>query len=157
MPGYFISPSNEIIKVAHLHINTVFEKPELFGWTEENLRSVFRKHSEKIGLEGKARREILSEIIEKGFIRIRYRERAMSFTFQLSNYNDQSKAALKMFTIKLLNGDLGWRPEKNTGFRIIDLNGNVLTGNFYTLSDLVNGILENQRPLPIVLPMQPKE
>ena len=71
MAAYWISPKGEIINVAQNHIATVIENPETFDLTFEKIKEVYDSYGEPIGLEGKAREEIMLELIRNGWIRIR--------------------------------------------------------------------------------------
>jgi len=70
--AYFISPKNgEVIYVPHSHIALVISKPEKFGLNFEYVKGIYDKYDEKLGIEGRARREIILHLIDQGFIRIR--------------------------------------------------------------------------------------
>lgn len=71
MAAYWISPKGEIINVAQNHIATVIENPETFGLTFEGIKEVYDSYGEPIGLEGKAREEIMLNLIREGWTRIR--------------------------------------------------------------------------------------
>ena len=62
--AFFISPGGEIIPATINHIQKVSETPELFNLTKEEIESIFKKFDEPIGLEGKARNQILAGLIE---------------------------------------------------------------------------------------------
>ena len=59
MAAFFISPSGEIIYVGTTHIAKVISNPEKFDMSFEAIEKLYRQYGEKVGLEGKARREIL--------------------------------------------------------------------------------------------------
>ena len=59
MAAFFISPSGEIIYVGTTHIAQVISNPEKFGMSFEAIKKIYQQNDERIGLEGKARREIL--------------------------------------------------------------------------------------------------
>ena len=73
--AYFISPySGQIICVPGSHIYTVIRHPKVFGLNSRYIEKMYKKYNERIGLEGKARRDILLFLIsEKGWIRLRRR------------------------------------------------------------------------------------
>ena len=54
------------------HIRAVLDYPQLFETDKESLLQEFRKHQEKIGFEGKARREIIEKLLSDGWVRIRH-------------------------------------------------------------------------------------
>jgi len=69
--AFFISPDSIIIPVYINHITTVFMNPEIFDYTAEEVRAIYKKHNETLGLEVKARKEILTALIERKWIRLR--------------------------------------------------------------------------------------
>jgi hypothetical protein len=74
LPGnaYFIHPyRGQVIYVPHSHISLVISNPEKFRLNFEYIKTIYEKYGERIGLEGRARREILLHLIDRGFIRIR--------------------------------------------------------------------------------------
>ena len=73
--AYFISPyAGQIICVPGSHIYTVIRHPKVFGLNSMYIQNLYRKYNERMGLEARARREILLLLIsEKGWIRLRRR------------------------------------------------------------------------------------
>jgi hypothetical protein len=70
--AYFIHPcGGQVIYVPHSHISLVISNPEKFNLNFDYIKTIYEKYGEKIGLEGRARREILLHLIDRGFIRIR--------------------------------------------------------------------------------------
>jgi hypothetical protein len=70
--AYFIHPcEGQVIYVPHSHISLVISNPEKFDLNFDYIKTIYEKYGEKIGLEGRARREILLNLIDQGFIRIR--------------------------------------------------------------------------------------
>jgi hypothetical protein len=69
--AFWITPSGKYISAGISHIDTVVKQPDIFGLTKTDIDTVYDKYSEKRYVEGKAREEIIKEIINKGFIRIR--------------------------------------------------------------------------------------
>ena len=70
--AYFIHPyKGQVIYVPHSHISLVISNPEKFHLNFDHVKAIYDKYEEKIGLEGRARREILLDLIDQGFIRIR--------------------------------------------------------------------------------------
>jgi len=79
--AYFISPDGEIIDVPLCHIASVIKSPDLFGLSPEKIAATYLKHDEPIGLEGKARLELLRQVIMSDWIRLRrYPNRQWSIT-----------------------------------------------------------------------------
>jgi hypothetical protein len=70
--AYFIHPcEGQVIYVPHSHISLVISNPEKFNLNFDYIKTIYERYGEKIGSEGKARREILLHMIDQGFIRIR--------------------------------------------------------------------------------------
>jgi len=70
--AYFIHPyKGQVIYVPRSHISLVISHPEKFHLSFDYIKTIYKKYEEKIGLEGRARREILLHLIDRGFIRIR--------------------------------------------------------------------------------------
>jgi hypothetical protein len=70
--AYWVSPGGEMFSVKSTHIEVVIKKPEIFGITHAYIKEVYKKYRETVGLEGKARDEIVESLINKRWMRIRY-------------------------------------------------------------------------------------
>jgi hypothetical protein len=70
-PAYWISPRGAILKSDITHIQAVLSNPEKFGYDMGYIRNVYDHYGEKFGIEGKAREEIITDLIRKGWIRMR--------------------------------------------------------------------------------------
>jgi hypothetical protein len=68
----WISPVGEILPVKSTHIEVVIKNPEVFEITRTYIKEVYKKYRETVGLEGKARDEIVEGLINKRWMRIRY-------------------------------------------------------------------------------------
>lgn len=72
--AFFISPTGELTGVGNnKHINIITSNPEKFGLTIEKTRNTYNRYGERMGTEGRAREEIILDLIEKGWIHIRKR------------------------------------------------------------------------------------
>jgi hypothetical protein len=80
----WISPTGRTIPVEYLHITEIINSPELFGYTLAEIRIIHDKFNEPLGSEANARNEIMSDLIRKGWIRIRYVSKHDSWTVQLN-------------------------------------------------------------------------
>lgn len=69
--AFWITPKGEIIGSMRSHISMVVSDPSKFGLTRDYIREIYEKYGEKVGFEGKAREEIMKQLISEGFIRIR--------------------------------------------------------------------------------------
>ncbi len=84
----WIAPDDKIIEVPITHIKRILENPEMFGLSKDKILATYKKYNEKVGLEGKARHEILLDLIKKGWIRIRYMPKNDSWTVEIYDYNE---------------------------------------------------------------------
>lgn len=70
--AYWINQRGKILDIGvGTHIDQVIKSPKSFGLTDRYIRGVYEKFGEPVSLEGKAREQIMQEIIKDGFIRIR--------------------------------------------------------------------------------------
>jgi len=71
--GFFISPVGKLIPVGGngTHIGTVIAHPSKFGLKKADIEKAYKKHKERLGIEGDAREEILKRLTKKGWIRLR--------------------------------------------------------------------------------------
>jgi len=70
--AYWVSPFGDMLSVKSTHIDVVIKNPEVFGITHAYIKGVYKKYRETVGLEGKARDEIVEDLINKRWMRIRY-------------------------------------------------------------------------------------
>jgi hypothetical protein len=92
---YWINPYGKILKQHNTtHIQSIVNKPDVFGVDKEWIESVYKKYNEPIGTEGRSREEIIDYVLKTGFIRVRlYTNKYWSIT--LSNFrNRRTKKAL---------------------------------------------------------------
>ena len=69
--AYWISPRGQIIDVPTRHITNVLENPKQFGLDKPYIVNLYKKHKEPMGLEGKAREEIMILLMKGGWLRVR--------------------------------------------------------------------------------------
>jgi hypothetical protein len=92
--AYWIDPDGTIIPLtADRHINEITNYPEKFGLTKEGIAAVYKKFNEPPGSEGKAREEIIFNLIKKGWIRIRYNSRG-SFVIQVWKADNRTQDSI---------------------------------------------------------------
>ena len=102
--AYWISPDSEIIPVEISHIQKVLQIPAVFNTTRKFLEKRYKAHSEKVGLEGKAREEIMTTLLNDGWIRIRLKSRPDYWIIQLKSYSKiESKSIIKWAKLMLKN------------------------------------------------------
>jgi hypothetical protein len=101
--AYWISPIGDLFEVGTSHIAEVIKDPEKFGLKLENIKEIYRKHNEFLGLEGKARAEILIQIIQQGWIRLRrYRE---SWSVTVYRFSNETKHQLQNWAANINDDD----------------------------------------------------
>ena len=102
--AYWISPDSKIIQVEISHIQKVLQMPEAFNLTRQFLEEKYKEHNEKLGLEGKAREEIMTTLLNDGWIRIRLKSRPDYWIIQLKSYSKiESKSIIKWAKLMLKN------------------------------------------------------
>ena len=70
--GYWIDPDGQIERLpGGRHIDQMITNPERFGLTRAEIVQRYEQAGEPLGLEGRARRALILEAIERGFIHIR--------------------------------------------------------------------------------------
>lgn len=71
--AYWIDTNtNTTYPVPTKHIQMIFDFPERFGLTPEYIRNKFDDYDEPYRYEGRARRELINELLNAGWIRLRY-------------------------------------------------------------------------------------
>jgi len=137
MLAFWITPDGKVIDCGvKKHIDFVVENPEKFNITKEEIKKLYEKYNEKIGTEGKARQDIILNVIKNGFIRVRKYKN--SITINANNFNSRTKKILQSFAKKLISGELGIK-EKD---RYIDVNISTEVGrgsSEYNLDDISKG------------------
>ena len=103
MQAYWISPSGKAIEVPELHITSVVDEPKKFGFKKADLQKVFDKYNEPYGHEGYARDDILTKLIQKGWIRVRYAQRQATWTLQSDKLSGNVKNLIFDFVAKMVN------------------------------------------------------
>ena len=79
--GYWLHPAGEIEVVRTTHIASMIEHPTRFGLTYDEVISAYEAYAEKLGIEGKARHELILKVLALGYIRVRnYGNRGYSIT-----------------------------------------------------------------------------
>ena len=108
--AFWISPGGKIYEVPATHIEFITDNSSLFGLTQERIKAAYRKHGEKPGLEGKARREIMEMVIKNGWTRIR--KKRNSWTIEAFRLDGRTDAAIKKWLLENKE-PLGPNPEIN--------------------------------------------
>lgn len=94
MYAFWISPRGTVIDVPMLHINLVVDFPEKFGLTKRLVDDTFKKYNEPLGVEGKARHELMLNLIQKGWFRVRYTPKKSLWTIEINKLTKHSKETI---------------------------------------------------------------
>jgi hypothetical protein len=80
-PAWWISPQGKILSLKNneTHISKVIENPKAFGYTLNEIETIYHLFGEQVGIEKKAREQIIKDILNKGWIRIRNNTVQLSF------------------------------------------------------------------------------
>jgi len=74
LKGYwFNAETKEVVDVTHsLHIIALYDNPERFGLTREEIEEAFGRHGEQPRIEGRARRELILKVVRStSWVRLR--------------------------------------------------------------------------------------
>lgn len=139
---YWIDPDGNIAEVTDRHIIAILTYPEKFGLTSSYVKAVHKKHREKPGSEGNAREEILSKLMDLGWIRLRYIPREDFWGIQVSQNSPLPHAARlrdwAKFIIKKQKGS------PTSYVKVFDLKPELLHREM-TLQEVAAGGLEERR------------
>lgn len=107
--AFWFTPKGIMLDIGSsgVHIRAILEAPEKFGTTRDEVEAAYQKHGEKLGVEGKAREEIILEALKKGFLRIRlYPNRYWSITTHRWTKKEQRLISRwAEYIIKKMDGD----------------------------------------------------
>jgi len=95
--GYWIK-GNKIIDVSDTsHINFILQHPQDFNLTKERILDTYNKYGEKLGVEGRARDEIIKKVSRAEWIRVRhYIEQRDYWSIQFDKF-DTRKRTIRNF------------------------------------------------------------
>jgi hypothetical protein len=122
-PAYWLSPSGNAVPLGGVyqrHIELVLAQPERFGITPSYIKSQYSRFREQPPVEGHARNVILTRIIKSGWVRVRYQERADSWTIQVSKLDRRTNSIIRKWLKTTVSKK--YRP----AFRIINLKQELL-------------------------------
>lgn len=101
--GYWFK-YGDAYEVERNHIRFILDKPEMFEFTKEELRDIYRSYGEKIGQEGKAREHIIKEAARRGWVRIRhYKKPSDYWSIQFDRYKKRRRSVEKFIDYALEN------------------------------------------------------
>lgn len=139
--SFFISPKGELIDTKGSHIDTIFRFPQKFGLTKEYIESIYKKYNEPLSLEGKAREEILIELIKKGWIRIR-RYPNKFWSLQAKDLTKKVKSYIGQWASEILKGVQGFK--ENDRFMPVILSFSTGQKKEFTVEELAKDTLFNE-------------
>jgi len=139
--AYFISPRGELIDTNGKHISMIIKFPDKFGLTPQYIQDKYDDYNEKLGVEGKARNEILQQLIKQGWIRIR-RYPNKFWAIDVERLDNKVKDRLYDFANKILNGIPGFK-ETDQYMEVVIQDMQRYKGKF-TVKDLSKDILFNE-------------
>ena len=144
LEGYWISPSGKMIEIPGTHIEYVVRNPETFGYTRDELQSIADKHGELINAEGKARDEVMTDILKKEWIRVRYDKRR-EWVLQIWTLSKRIKDNLSYWIYSMVAGVIkrAKKVNQHTQIFLMELKANnnsviatfrdILSGKFYEI------------------------
>ncbi|MEI8355180.1 MAG: hypothetical protein WCG31_03645 [Deltaproteobacteria bacterium] len=98
--AYWIHIKGYVVPVPMTHIEAVILTPELFGYTRELIQEIYARHGEPMPIEGKARLEIMLNLIKVGWIRLRYNKRQDLWVVELHTITREIEELIKQFFCK---------------------------------------------------------
>ncbi len=138
--AYWISNLGEVVEVGTNHINMVIKNPKKFGYTTDQIKDVYDKYDERMGQEGKAREEIILNLVNHGWIRVR-RYNNKGYSVNINKMTKKVKDILFDWADKLLNTGIKGMKEKD---KYIPVNIQGFKDHFnknVTIQDIANDIL----------------
>jgi len=133
----WITPSGKIMVFDNdTHIGAIIKDPVMFGYTKDKIEQIYKKYNEPVNLEGKAREEIILDVLKKGFIRVRrYRD---YWSVNTNNITKKTKDFLYDWANKLLNGISGQvEKDRYMPVKIVGISVN----KQYTVQQIANDVL----------------
>lgn len=138
--AYWISPRGEVLSVHTNHIDIVIKNPDKFGYTAEKIQALYDKYGEEMGVEGKAREEIILDLVRKGWIRIR-RYRNDGYSVNIGKMTKKIKDIMFDWANKLLNTGINGMKERDKYMPVKILGFVDHTSKTLTIQDIANDVL----------------
>lgn len=130
------------LPVNSLHIDMIINHPEKFNLTSEKIKTIYDKHNEPYGHEGKARQEIMSNLIlTKGWIRVRYNYKKDFWTFEVKSLTKKTKDIIWQFLMLVTGNDVGEKKSIDTAPKHSDINIIEFTPKLITHRSSVDDVL----------------
>ena len=142
--AYFITPSGQVISTnGRSHISLIIDSPDKFGFTKDQILDLYKKYNEKLGVEGKAREQLLRLLFEKGWTRVR-RYPNKFWSVQVKKLTKKAKDYLQDFASKILKGFHGFKEkDKYMPMKVDTSNGMKM----YTVEKVKNDVLYTNEEL----------
>jgi hypothetical protein len=135
--AYWISPGGKLLPVIGYHISEVVNSPESFGFTEKQVKEIFKKHNEPMGFEGKARQEIMKNLIMVGWIRVRYYMKNDTYSVELNSLTKRIKDYLWAWASGVFEAN---NKRKYSEVKITEFSKDFYTST-YSIDDLIKEVL----------------
>jgi hypothetical protein len=137
-----LSPKNELIPVGDNHISMVISHPEKFKVTKDYVKDKYNSYGEPLGQEGKAREDIIKELVSKNWVRIRRYRQGWSLNV-IDTHNRKIENLMAEWAFGMLNGDYGEKErDKYIDVVITGLKGNPIRTD---MESLAKGMNESER------------
>jgi len=138
--AYWISPRGKLVSVGINHIDTIIKNPKKFGYSTPKIEKIYKKHKEKMGVEGDAREEIILDVVKSGWIRLRrYVNRYWSIT--INTLNNKTKDVLWQWSNEMLKKKK--EKDKYMTVQIVPIgSGKIITK--YDIEDISNDVLVSE-------------
>ena len=133
--AFWITPKGETVEVNRTHIQTVIDHPKKFGLTTDKIKSVYDKYNEPVGQEGKAREEIMVDLIKKGYLRVRRYGRE-GYSINIPKMTKKIKDILFDFANKMLTTGVAGYKEKDKYQEVHIIGLNAPVNIFMSLFDI---------------------
>ncbi len=141
--GIWIEPTGGYIDASISHIDAVIKNPILFQVTRKDIEDKYRQYGEKFFIEGKAREEVIKEILKYGFIRVR--KYSKGYTINVQRLDTHAKKLITNWASDLAyteKGVLGYREQDLfLTVSIVPMEGQVVTD---TLKRIALGSLSGE-------------
>ncbi len=104
--AFWISPDGRLKPVIDNHIGLVIRDPDSFGLTMDYVEAEYSKENEQIGIEGRARRRIILELVRRGWIRVRGFPRTGSWTVNVRCLGEVEHRNLSGWAVKMIDAGI---------------------------------------------------
>lgn len=107
--AYWITPEYQVIPVLTSHIEMIIDHPEIFHVPHDDIASAYARFNEAMRTEGRARKEIIIDVVKKGFVRVRRytRPREEYWSININHLNDAAMEMIRQFFGLICQGELG--------------------------------------------------